>query len=230
METRAIYVFHEAKKYELLQHVRESLTHAAERWGAELRVVKRTNQSNGYWCDKAVHAVRNDLDRCLWLDGDMLIRIDCPNPFELVPADRVGFVSTVQDQRKVLSNQPIVNGIPMPNGGFQLSGKTHREEGGYYRRLIQVWKKHNLNVYDQPALQSELRREGQKVTWLPSWFNYLMSPCTYTGAGGYKDRATAERDYKNRPRMPAEIVHAKAMGAGWSWKRALLLSMDWKEV
>lgn len=227
-ETRAIYVFQEAS-YILLENVEASLRHAADRWGATLRIVKRTDPRNWFWKDKALHALQAEEDRVLWLDGDILVNISTPNPFEIVPADRLGMVSIVQDHRIPLPEQPIHHGVPMPNGGFQLSGRKHREPGGFYDRLRKIWEPIRFQGYDQNDLQKALAEEGlHAVVWLPSAFNFLLVPKDYRGPGSWITRESAVAAWKAFPRMPAWMVHAKTTHPDWKWKKWILEHLDWE--
>jgi len=116
-----IYLYEETT-YQLLPEVKASVMDAARRWNADLSIVERITKRGNFWMQKQNHVLRTvEAKRVLWLDGDILIRADAPNPFDYVPEDKIGFVSVVQDHRFPYEQR-------CPQGGFQLyNPRLHRE-------------------------------------------------------------------------------------------------------
>lgn len=79
-------------------NARYSVLDAAARWGAE--VVEMT-ASDDISRDKFRIHRKINADRVLYLDADMLIRQDCPSPFDLVPENYFGAVSNYQDDERI---------------------------------------------------------------------------------------------------------------------------------
>lgn len=72
---------------------------AAVRWGADYVDSPLSCRDSRHFQHK--HRLCLDktevcYDRCMWIDGDAIIRRDCPNLFELVPPDRFGGVLNAQ--------------------------------------------------------------------------------------------------------------------------------------
>lgn len=66
-------------------NVRASHEAAAKRWGAEYVVNTRLTCSP--FADKALMLRDAQGDQVAWLDGDAIVRYDCPNLFDIVPRD-----------------------------------------------------------------------------------------------------------------------------------------------
>lgn len=72
---------------------RESIESAAKRWGCEIVEVKDyLGAGNPFAAKFRIDQFCGPGDRCLYLDADMLIRSDCPSPFDLVPVHKIGAV------------------------------------------------------------------------------------------------------------------------------------------
>ncbi|QDT60656.1 hypothetical protein SV7mr_31800 [Stieleria bergensis] len=101
------------------KNVRASYEAAAERWGAELLWIDRNlHPVHPFWQKMFVckHVRRMFGDaHVLQLDNDMLIRSDCPSPFELVGPKQFGLVA---------ERQCALNRI---------------DDGGWQRRAHEIW-------------------------------------------------------------------------------------------
>jgi hypothetical protein len=101
------------------KNVRESYAAAAERWDAKLHWIRRDLQPvHPFWqkmfvC-RHVHQ-RFGSSQVLQLDNDMVIRSDCPSPFELVTPKQFGIVA---------ERQCALNRI---------------DDGGWQQRAHQIW-------------------------------------------------------------------------------------------
>lgn len=76
---------------------RESFLDACRRWGCEfVEFTEPLFDCHHFW-QKAFAPLRlAEFDRVLQLDADMLIRWNAPNPFDIVPADHIGVISSRQ--------------------------------------------------------------------------------------------------------------------------------------
>jgi hypothetical protein len=72
---------------------RESIKNACDRWNCDLiEITESINNLHVYWQKCYVCEKYNHYNRILQLDGDMLIRWNAPNPFDIVPKDKFGIV------------------------------------------------------------------------------------------------------------------------------------------
>jgi hypothetical protein len=129
-------------------------------------------------------------DRVLQLDADMLIRHDCPSPFDLVPAENIGVVSRVQPRigRKRFESRkemwarhmgltPYDSPQQHLNAGLILYGPT------IHRKLLTEWRNigeqcnwsTRCTVPEQFALSCLLQSMAVPVTWLPHQFNTISA-------------------------------------------------------
>jgi len=84
-------------------HARESLQHAAGRWGCEyVEVTKQIPCRDGIalhpWWQRIVlyEEVVDGYERVITVDGDILIRDDCQSLFDLVPVEHAGIAKFMQ--------------------------------------------------------------------------------------------------------------------------------------
>jgi len=82
-------------------NARDSMEASARRWNCmyveHLQPWGTSATDDPFGIKLEIHKLAvNDGDRILWLDSDMLIRHDCPNPFEIVPAESIGGVLNFQ--------------------------------------------------------------------------------------------------------------------------------------
>ena len=110
---------------------RDSYIAAAGRWGCEYVEVKDplVDGIHHFWQKVFVSENMANYDRVLQLDADMLIRHDCPSPFEIAPPEAFGVVS---------ARQLEVNGL----GVSKERGKRERDimfMCGHRDRCVQSW-------------------------------------------------------------------------------------------
>lgn len=81
---------------------RESFAAAADRWSADLVIFDQPLAPIHIWWQKT-YAIEHlqDYDQVLQLDADMLIAGDCPPPWSLSPADRLGVCRDIQHRRQL---------------------------------------------------------------------------------------------------------------------------------
>jgi hypothetical protein len=81
-------------------NARASVQDAARRWGCELRHLTQPwgERSDTFGAKMELNRLPDLPPDCriLWLDGDMLVRHDCPNPFQIVPDTHLGGVLNYQ--------------------------------------------------------------------------------------------------------------------------------------
>lgn len=79
------------------ENVTASHRAAATRWGAEYIQLLDGDPGRHFWM-KSTHLNKccGEYDRVVWLDGDAIVRHDCPSLFDLVPADEFGGVPNIQ--------------------------------------------------------------------------------------------------------------------------------------
>ena len=82
-------------------NARMSVCDAADRW--ECKVVEFTDipVADVFRSKFRIHRRLTEYDRVLYLDADMMIRGDCPNPFEIVPPNRLGAVCNYQTDERL---------------------------------------------------------------------------------------------------------------------------------
>ena len=173
----------------LPEKARASFKNAADRWGVRyIEITEPLAAVHPFWqkCLVATSHHTGGLDRVLQLDADMLVRSDCPNPFNMVPSDHFGVVSRVQPGRpkwlsapncgkrfaKVFDLAPYERPEEHLNAGFILyNPSAHqdilirwREAGAY-----SGWR--NVGFPEQMALSCILHQHTESVTWMPWQFN-----------------------------------------------------------
>lgn len=221
-----LVTYHEPGRYELLDIARESMEAAADRWGCEFHAIERPSKRGNFWTQKIRHFLdHTDAERALYLDGDMLIRADCPNPFEQVPADAVGFVHVQQDHRRILPDASL-GAVPCVQGGFQMFSK-HPALEQFNRKLHTFFKRVAWRGMDQPIIQLVAGVTAPRVVWLPAAYNFVLSP---PASAEWVDKWHANDFWRYRPTLPRYIVHFAGGGHGWQGKRKWMMMFDWRRV
>jgi hypothetical protein len=77
-------------------NAKASVEAAAKRWGVELVEIKNRLYARDWFAAKFRIGPYVD-DRALFLDADVVIRSDCPSPFDVVPESDFGAVANFQD-------------------------------------------------------------------------------------------------------------------------------------
>lgn len=167
-----------------------SLKKYAKKIGADFLSIDKSSSSSPHWEKFQIHALLNKYERILYLDTDILVREDCPNLFDIVPADQLG----------------LFNEMPFtPNRQFSLveSCKDYgiilkNWNGKYFNSGVMViprsWKflfkkpvKEVFNYYEQGYLNAminfELEKAGNemRVFDLPYNFNRMACMDSVTG-------------------------------------------------
>jgi hypothetical protein len=215
------------------QNVRASYQAAAKRWDAEL--IWFTHCETGGHCFwKKMQAFSAVLDQCsdahvLQLDNDMLIREDCPSPFDLAKPNEFAMVAGRQrpDRRvdetswgakahniwagrlKSASSPPALH----PNGGLYLYGLPHFTSVWHRIDLAaKQWRNYGDMGADESIISNILwtwHREA--IRFLPQEFNTILCQ----NAGLLRDKFS-----------PTYITHY-AMGAKNKLAGARWQTTDW---
>ncbi len=172
---------------------RDSYRAAADRWGAEYLEVTTppaTGQHH-YWQKLLLHRHVPDDCQVFQIDADMLIRFDCPSPFDLVDRSKIGMVgSNPLDPDHGTSNALSCNywskELSLPrldpmtqhfNSGVQIySTPQHRkifEEAHSYGKKIQ-WREKLWA--EETILSLLLHRDHVPMVRLPKLFNQWYCP------------------------------------------------------
>lgn len=168
------------------QNAMESVFHAALRWGAVVRVMTEY-PVNGLFAYKFhMHTIGwQPDDRILHLDADMVVKQNCPSPFELVAPDHFGAVRCNQDddpyvnmiQRQQWELACTQSGLSIPysnnlflNGGLLLW--THNVHNYVFDSMIETFGDMPTSGGLEQAVQSlALAHTNTPVEWLPKEFN-----------------------------------------------------------
>jgi len=224
-ETRFIYAYSEGKRYELLPNAQASMEAAAERWGATFQPIERPGRGN-FWCQKMRHFLDVcEGDRALYLDGDMLIRADCPNVFDLVPSYKAGFVPVQQDHRNLLVHSAM-GGVPCVQGGFQLYSK-HQAQHVFNVMLYKQFERLHWTGMDQDQIQFMISALSADVCWLPAMFDFIFPP---SYSKDWIHKALARDCWMYKPMLPRYIVHFAGNREGWERKAGRVKMFDWKLI
>jgi len=199
---------------------RESFLAACERWGCDF--VEFTEPLHGvhhFWQKTFAPLKLTEYDRVIQLDADMLIRWDAPSPFDLVPEDSIGVVSSRQfDPPEFDRGESAASIISKHrdrcirawaarmgmapchdtkhlNGGFFLYSPRHHEQ--LFRHLRGVgesagWTKWKLP--EQASMSVLLDNTDTKATWLGHEWNVVAA-------------AQGHRPEHNTGRMNGYIYH-----------------------
>jgi hypothetical protein len=106
VERRAVYVVCVGKDYEEMGRITlpriECYAHRVEA-DFVLRTTRTVHTVSPAWeKDGICRLLETAYDRVLNIDVDMLVRLDCPNLFDIVPTDQVGFV----EEGSIVTDEP----------------------------------------------------------------------------------------------------------------------------
>ena len=198
---------------------------AAERWGAEYHEFTKP------WCigtDPAdVFAAKFDLHllpfklpcRVVWLDADVMVRIDCPSLFELVPVGTFGGVLNNQDGSdlqyqvardwwKKVNGDVAFDGDGYINGGVLVFDLPAHAEVFYLSKILRHVGPVNP-MYEQTLLNTWLRIYPRLI--LPHTFNRLGKEAWLSG-----------------PAMTSYVYHLANLGELCGDKRQRLGAIEWR--
>jgi hypothetical protein len=219
-------------------NVRDSHIAAATRWSAQYLEV-----TTGWpWSDRNdadPFGVKLDLHRFPWpagcrvclIDGDAIIRADCPDPFCIVPATHMGVVANDQDGRADVAKSQRewwdligpgfgvpeqVEGFPYFNGGLLVfTPALHMD---VWRLVELVYRAHNGPVLVGPMAEQTGMNVGCRALGVP--MHYL--PATWNRMG--------EAAWGCEGAMGAYVLHLANIGERRGDKNAVLGSIDWRAV
>lgn len=177
----------------LYDNARASFREAARRWGCNyLEIVSPADPSkrrHHYEEKLYLHKHLPSEGRFLFLDGDVIIRSDCPSPFEIVPEGFLGWVRTHQDGHtsatrhvsRVLPNYAKRAGVAFDAESIEreylLSGfmvfefPRHLELYEECERVVaQVGFQRRWELADQGVYTIARKRRNIPVFWLPPMF------------------------------------------------------------
>ena len=176
----------------LPEAVRASFMDACSRWECKfVEITKPFGRMHHFWQKSLIPLSQytKPFDRVLQLDGDMLIRSDCPNIFSLVPADNIGVVSRIQPRSgRVTADSPSTpweRDQAVKMGLSAYTKQVHHLNCGLvlyspprHRALLLEWeqtgRRLNWRRYRAPeqfALSCLLQSTAAPVTWLPWQYN-----------------------------------------------------------
>ncbi len=161
---------------------RNSMIAAADRWGADFIEIKSPPASTPYR-SKINYDKRLPNGRFCYLDGDVVIRSDCPSPFDVVPEGEFGLVrghhpSHAGATPQVESNLPRwlkkvgVNNYDIkkeyPNTGLVVFDlPTHRYIFEEARRISSKHWDENWWIADQGHVFAAYKRLEVTPCWIP---------------------------------------------------------------
>lgn len=174
---------------------RDSMRDAAQRWGCEYVEITRPLASIPPVWQKTLiptstHAA--PFDRVLVLDADMLIRSDCPSPFNLVPSDKIGVVSRVQPGNTLAERFHRANGrLRAPRLGLAPYAREEQHINGglvlyspsRHADLLRRWASSGVaarhlikdGLHEQFALSCLLAESPSLAHFLPMEFNTIRA-------------------------------------------------------
>ena len=175
----------------LYENGRASLREAARRWGADYveLLTMRTPEPRTPYHEK-IHIDEHFGDDCrvLYYDGDIVIRSDCPSPFEIVPPGEFGLVrghypshaGATNHVEKTIHGFAERHGVTIdckeeyPNTGMILFETTaHRGVFEEARRMRDWDGWHNdWTIADQGFISVAAKRTKVLVFWMPPILQY----------------------------------------------------------
>ena len=235
MSRRALVV-PKAHDYKLHPKVEASLSAAAERWGADYLPmdIEDNDHSWNYRKMLFVPRLKGRYEQIVFLDGDVLIRDDCPWPE--VPLDHIGWVPAYQPHKHERSHhnsrrcvqwweptKPLPNDWWMPNTGFNVVSPEHH--GGLYEEAFERGIRAGCPKWpsgqDQGIIACLRYDHDVPVTQLPHTYNFQVLPTR----GKWRDPAECDHIYGNRA-MQYWVYHLS--GGNWRGKVARILRFDWR--
>ena len=172
----------------LPHNFRESMRHAAQRWGAEFVEIRTpiVPWPDPYWEKLNLDRHLTMYERVVYLDRDVVIRSDCPNLFELVPEEAFGYVPSEQPGHELVdihirpNMQELVDLLQLDfdytrdylNSGVMIfSPQRHKQVFSLARDLHPIPWKRNWVTVDQGLIALALKLAGVPVKVLPPEFN-----------------------------------------------------------
>lgn len=223
MKDRALVV-PKAHDYKLHPKVEASLSAAAERWGADYLPMDIEDNDHSWNYRKMLFVPRlaGQYEQIVFVDGDVLIRSDCPWPE--VPLDHIGWAPEYQPHKhdRVFYNspkcvqwwgpsKPLPEGWWMPNTGFNVvspdrHGALYEEAFG---RGVAAGCPKWPSGQDQGIIACLRYDYDVPVTQLPVTYNFQVLP----SRGKWKNPEEHDRVYGTRA-MLHWVYHLS--GGKWS--------------
>ena len=174
---------------------KHSFRTAAYNWGCDLVEIRDPLKEgvHHFWQKTFVCDHLEKYDRVVQLDADMMIRWDCPSPFDLVPVDSFGVVSArqfengpiIHHRQKCVGHWAKVMGMQACpdekhlNGGFFLySPKHHSKLWAECRAVGESQGFTSKFLPEQASMSVLLWNKKCPQTWLPHTFN-AVGAATY---------------------------------------------------
>ncbi len=178
-------------------NARDSMRAAANRWGVDYVELTKSIAPRDPHGGSAAFAEKLQLDRhaagygqVLYLDADMIVRSDCPSPFDLVPIDAFGVVSSDQpghENRQLATTtlKPIFAKLDMDfdpqvdhfNGGFYLfSPIFHSRVFEDARALASRESNRHWTCFEEGYMSAAIKDADCPVTRLPITYNRCGGP------------------------------------------------------
>jgi len=176
----------------LYENARASFREAARRWGCDyLEIVSPADPSKRrhYFEEKVLlHKHLPSEGRFLFVDGDVIIRSDCPSPFDIVPQGMLGWTKTHQKHHNAI--QHVIRELPgyAQRAGVKLDAEDIKEEYLLSGFMVFEFPRH-LELYeecerviadvgfnarwelaDQGVYTIARKRRNIPVFWLPPMF------------------------------------------------------------
>lgn len=175
---------------------RTSMEAAATRWGCDYvelteELLHPSGKKVHHWWQKTLlyDTVADKYDRVVVLDGDMLVRDDCPNVFQIVPEDHFGVVSRIQPDCPMPKEPDKEMGWYAEQLGMERPPREGHLNGGFVvytprspvlRPVLEAWRKAGEKTdwkvhggTDQTALSVLLHNMKPPVIWMPWQFNAI---------------------------------------------------------
>ena len=159
-----------------------------------------------------------DIDKMLYLDGDILVRKDLSELFE---TDISGcYAAVVKDYKPMTYDPPQTHKLGVPqhtayfNSGVMLMNLDNLRRDDIYRKLID-YRKNGVNFFmDQDALNVAF---GEKVVYLPLKYNIMSSVMGHFS--GKQIQKYYQLDTADKEKMYAEasIVHLCTKYKPWEY-------------
>lgn len=171
-------------------NVMQSHMSAASRWGAQyLQLTSPWVQTDQLWLLKAKlgNAGFGDNTRVCYIDGDAIIRHDCPDPFDMVAPDSFGGAAGFQysdidtsEAKTIWDKMNAVFRMAVPfdpdtymNGGFLVfTTRLHRKVWDYERAWMFATRAIGPMV-EQTLLSYSLAAQGIGITLLSDSMNRI---------------------------------------------------------
>jgi len=157
----------------------------AKRWDAEFRILGKSFGSLYWWRTLALYDLLKSYDRILHIDSDIVINKNCPNIFDFVPHDTMGFVfedkgSRLKNRRARIAhikedfggNENWISGYF--NIGFFVVSSMHRKI--FTRIEGKLWsekRKERLSGATQTHYSYQLMKQRHKYIDLGYKWNHM---------------------------------------------------------